>query len=269
MEYDPSQSEPMPEDANAAGAVPQLLKLQKAGMGRLAVANRLREGDILVAIDGELFLGDTEALTSAFEDYDPTEPDIPWLLTFWRDDVFFNICFAKPLKAKYDLATPEEALNVMEGFQKLTFGPIDRYQNYEVFKDLQRNAALHPTTEDPLATYIPLFWMLNNRIYYPMVAIFIVYAATFVAHPLLFVVGYVLTCVYVKRAQLNLLRSYHLFEDKFYWFVMAGKTESEVKTICRQIDPKIRFAFDKDQQPRRLNRLERRELREREAEATK
>lgn len=258
----------MAEDIDASSMDPstvpvaQFLKLQKDGMGRLAVAHRMREGDVLVAIDGELFLGDTETLQAAFEDYDPATPDVAWLLTFWRDGVFFNICFDMPLKARFDFATPEEALRVREGFQSLKFGPIEDYQNFEVFKDLHRNAALHETRPDPLATFVPLFWMLGHRLYYPMLGIILIYAVTFVTHFAVFLLAYLLTCLYVKKAQLNLLRSYQLFADKFYWFVVAGLNEQEVKETCRKIDPDIKFANDKKKPEKKLNRLERKQIRE-------
>lgn len=268
MEFEQSQPDAETQSTATASGVPQLLKMQKNGMGRLAVSHRMREGDILVAIDGDLFLGDNEALKEVFKDHDPTEPDIAWLITFWRDGVFFNVCFSGPLKAKFDFVTPEEALPILEGYKDLKFGPIESYQNYEVFKDVNRNAGLHATSEDPLAKYVPLFWMLNHRLYYPMLAITIIYAATFITHLLIFVVAYIMTCIYVKRAQLNLLRSYLLFENKFYWFVLAAQTEVEVMAKCRELDPKIRFAYEKEKPVRKLNRLERKELAERQAKSS-
>lgn len=262
MEFDQPQPDTGAGDVGP-DTVPQLLKIQKTGMGRLTRSYRIREGDILVAIDGDLFLGDNETLKEVFKDYDPTEPDIAWLITFWRDGVFFNVCFGEPLRAQFDFVTPEEALPVLEGHKTLTFGPIENYQNYEVFKDLERNAGLHSTSQDPLATYLPLFWMLNHRLYYPMLAIGIIYAATFVTHPLVFAVAYVMTCIYVKRAQLNLLRSYALFADQFYWFVVAAQSETEAMAKCVELDPKVRFAYQKEEPTVKLNRLQRKELAER------
>ena len=86
-------------DESQAPPIRQFLKVQKQGIGRAAVAQRIQENDILVAIDGELFLGDKETLKAVFEDYDPTmADDVPWLITFWRDGVFFNVCFQTPLR---------------------------------------------------------------------------------------------------------------------------------------------------------------------------
>lgn len=256
------------QETAADGLPPmQMLKLQKSGMSALGVSFRLREGDILAAIDGEPFLGDEETLKAAFEDYDPNEPDIAWLLTFWRDGVFFNLCFETPFRARFDFATPEEALEVAQEFKKLHFDSIETYQNYEVFRDIRLHAALHETRPDGLATIAPLLWMLNHRLYYPMIAVSIVYAITALTHIALFVLAYILTSLYVKRAQLNLLRSYHLFEDKLYWLTVAATSESEARKVCRQISPDVRFAFEQEQKEVRPNRLERKRLREQQKQA--
>ena len=257
METDATQ---LDEPVN--GVLKHLLKVQKRGMGRLAVAHRIKEGDILVAIDGDPFLGDTETLKTVFEDFDPAVPDVAWLITFWREGVFFDVCFDRPLNARFEFATPEEALVVSEGAKKLNFHEIERYQNYEVFRDLRKNAGMHETRPDPLATYAPLLWMLNHRLYYPMLAISIVYAITVVTHPLLFVLGYVLVCLYVRRAQLNLLRSYQLFDDKFFWLVVAATSEADAREACRRIDPEVRFAFDREPKVQALNRIQRKKITE-------
>jgi hypothetical protein len=240
---------------------PQFLKVQKRGMGQLALSHRIKEGDIIVAIDGDLILGDSETLKAAFSDYDPDVPnDIAWLVTFWREGVFFNVCLSKPLKARYEFATPEEALAIADGFKSLTFEDIQSYRNFEVFRDLHKNAGLHTTRPDPLATIAPLLWLLNHRLYYPMLAITIIYAVTAVTHIALFLLAYVLVSLYTKRAQLNLLRSYQLFEDKFFWLVIGATDEIEAREACRRIDPEVKFAFDKEEKQAPLNRLERKKL---------
>ena len=170
--------------------------------------------------------------------------------------------FSNPVTADFDFVSPEEAIEVSAGFKELTFEPIETYQNFEVFRDLRKNAAMHPTAPDPLATYAPLLWMLGNRLYYPMLAITIVYGVTAVTHILLFILAYILVGLYAKRAQLNLLRSYHLFEDKFYWMVIGASSETEARMTCRAMDPGVLFPFQKAEPPTKLNRIQRKALRE-------
>jgi len=262
MALEDAEMEQQSPDVEAA-PIRQFLKIQKQGMGRAAVAHRIKENDILVAIDGELFLGDKETLKAAFEDYDPTMlDDVAWLITFWRDGVFFNVCFQTPLRADFDFVSPEEALEVSKGFQKLQFGPIEDYQNFEVFRDIRKNAAMHPTKPDPIASYLPILWMLGNRLYYPMLAIAIIYCTTMLTNFYLFILGYILVGLYVRRAQLNLLRSYHLFEEKFYWLVIGATSETQARETCRALDSGVLFPFDKAKTPQKLNRIQRKNLRE-------
>ena len=74
MALEDEQLDPQVSEAEAP-PIRQFLKVQKQGIGRAAVAQRIKENDILVAIDGELFLGDKETLKAVFEDYDPTMLD--------------------------------------------------------------------------------------------------------------------------------------------------------------------------------------------------
>ena len=121
MALEDKQLDPQVSEAEAP-PIRKFLKVKKKGIGRAAVAQRIKENDILVAIDGELFLGDKETLKAVFEDYDPTMlDDVAWLVTFWRDWFFFNVCFKTPFQADFDFVSPEEAIEVSEGFKNLQF----------------------------------------------------------------------------------------------------------------------------------------------------
>jgi hypothetical protein len=113
-----------------------------------------------------------------------------------------------------------------------------------VFRDVRKNAAMHSTDLEDIATYAPILWMLNHRLFYPMVAVAIVYGITFVAHWTIFVISYVLVSVYTKRAQIDLLRSYKLFVDKFFWMVLAEPGEAEARETCRRFVPDLWFQFE-------------------------
>ena len=245
------------EDVPQADLVPQFLKLQKYGLGREARSFRLKQGDVLVAIDGNLFTGDTAMLRAVFdsagqesendetEGAEDDEPSKRFLLTFWREGRFFHLVFSSPLVGRFDFTSAEESLTVIEGFKSLRLGPLENYVNFEVFKDIYRNAGIHSLTEDPLAALVPFLWMLNHRLYYPMIGIALVYAITFLTHWALFVAVYLLVCIYTKRAQFNLLRSYQLFEEKYFWMVLAETSEIEARESARKFDPDLRFAGEK------------------------
>lgn len=242
------------EEGPQAESVPQFLKLQKFGLGREARSLRLKQGDVLVAIDGNLFTGDPAMLRAVFvaenedADEDVVEGDAgkpSFLLTFWRETRFFHVILQSTLVARFDFTSAEESIAVMDGFKSVKFGPRENYVNYEVFKDIYRNAGIHSLAGEPLATVVPFLWMMNHRLYYPMIGIALVYVITFLTHWALFVAVYVLVCVYTKRAQFNLLRSYQLFEEKYFWMVLAETSEIEAREAARRFDADLRFPGEK------------------------
>jgi hypothetical protein len=241
--------------AATEAALKPFLKLETRGLGMAARAKKLKPGDVLVAIDGEAFTGDAEMLAmrmgrqaSGHEDnpeVDATEDGVTaHLLTFWRDGVFLHVIFETRLKASFEATGPEETLEILGKFRSVTYAPLETYQNFEVFRDVRKNAAMHSTDMEEIATIAPVLWMLNHRLYYPMVAVGIVYGITFVAHWSIFVISYILVSIYTKRAQIDLLRSYKLFEDKFFWMVLAEPGEAEARDTCRRFIPDLRFQFD-------------------------
>ena len=246
-----------PTDDTLGGDQPlrPFLKLEARGLGIAARAKKLKAGDVLVAIDGEIFAGDAEMLAVRMGRQAEGHEDNPevnaaeegvtaHLLTFRRDGHFFHVIFETRLKASFEATGPEETIEILGATRQLGFAPLDSYQNFEVFRDVRKNAAMHSTDLEDIATYAPILWMLNHRLFYPMVAVAIVYAITFVAHWTIFVISYVLVSVYTKRAQIDLLRSYKLFEDKFFWMVLAEPGEAEARETCRRFVPDLRFQFE-------------------------
>ncbi|WP_213685020.1 PDZ domain-containing protein [Roseicyclus sp.] len=231
------------------------LKLETRGLGFAARAKKLKPGDVLVAIDGEIFTGDAEMLSARMgkpvADHDDN-PEVdaselgftPHLLTFWRSGIVFHVILETRLKASFEVTGPDETLEILRAVQTLKFAPLESYQNFEVFRDIRKNAAMHATDLEEIATIAPVLWMLNHRLYYPMVAVLIVYGITFVAHWFVFVISYVLVSIYTKRAQVDLLRSYKMFEDMFFWMVLAEPGEAEARETCRRFIPDLRFNFE-------------------------
>lgn len=241
--------------AGADQPLKSFLKLETRGLGMAARSKKLKPGDVLVAIDGAAFNGDADMLALRMgrrdkgnEDHpevDAAESGVtPHLLTFWRDGNFFHVIFETRLKAGFEATGAEQTLEITNAMKTLVFAPLETYQNFEVFRDVRKNAAMHSTDLEEIATFAPVLWMLNHRLYYPMVAVCIVYGITIVAHWAVFVISYILVSIYTKRAQVDLLRSYKLFEDKFFWIVVAEPGEAEARATCRRFIPDLRFQFE-------------------------
>lgn len=223
------------------------------GLSSAARNRKLKEGDVLVAFDGEMFNGDSEMLNArqgvrkrAADEADEDERELmaPHLLTFWREGQFFHIIFDTPLTGAFEPCAPETAHQISQAFTRLKFAPLETYRNFEFFRDVRKNASFHACEPEALPKYAPFLWMMNHRLYYPMVAVGIVHVLTFLVHWSLFALTYLLLAVYTNRAQVSLLRSYKLFEDKFFWLVLAEPSELAARNTCKAMAPEVKFASE-------------------------
>jgi hypothetical protein len=257
---------PTPGDtAKSEAHLRSYLKLETRGLGLAARGKKLKPGDVLVAIDGEAFTGDAEMLAKRMgrqvtgnednPEVDAAEDGVsPHLLTFWRDSNFYHVIFETRLKAAFEATGAEETLAITQRWQAHVMAPLDTYKNFEVFRDVRKNAALHAIDNEEIATIAPALWMLNHRLFYPLMGVCIIYGITIVAHWLLFIISYFLVSVYTKRAQIDLLRSYKLFEDKFFWMVLAEPSESEARATCKRFIPDLKFQFEANPKPKKKSR---------------
>ncbi len=249
--------------AGAAGAtlegvatVPTLLRIEKNGLSRLGRSMRLKEGDVLVAIDGKLFAGDVDALQKFFEDAeaaaDEADVDPVWLLTFWRNGAFFHQRYATPLRGGFDHCPPDTSLEIVGAFRSVSYGPLPSYENFEIFREIKAKVAgIHSTRPDPLATTLPPLWMLNHRLYFPMVGVLVAYGVTLLTHWSFFLAAHLLLVIYTRRAQINLLRSYQLYRDRLYWHTLAETDELRARANYRLLDPDVRFVDEPAKKPSR------------------
>ena len=82
-----------------------LLKIATDGIAIQDYVKRLKESDILVAVDGELYLDGTAKLNDKF--MMEAGDEAKWLLTFWRDGQLFDILLRAPIQSQFGLATEQ------------------------------------------------------------------------------------------------------------------------------------------------------------------
>jgi hypothetical protein len=223
------------------------LKISSVRIGEAARKRKIRSGDILLAIDGYMFTQDTKELKKKFED----KSQAPWLLTFKRGELIFDVFFDEPLKSDFDITTVEETEDATAALKKHKYAAWQDYKTYEVYRDISKKAEIVEITQDPFAGYVPPIWMLQNKLYYPFASVLIIYGITFIASFLLCLLAIVLVGVYTHRAQISLKRSYCLFDEKFLWFVTAVPSELSVVEKIMILDPdtKCKHKLDKKESP--------------------
>jgi hypothetical protein len=202
---------------------------------------RLRDGDILVAIDGALNNSDIDAFRALCDQAQESQKKL--LLTICRNDIIYDVLIEKRLGVELDYADAEASIAAGVLFAKHHMGPKDHYQNYEALRDIQRHVVLYDTAYSAIATLAPPVWLLQHRAWEPLAAVIAAYATSAVVHWGLFFATAILLAIYFHRIQFRLIRNYSLFTEHYFWHVCAARSSAEAQMVCRQLDPKCQFSY--------------------------
>ena len=227
--------------ANQGAATPQFIKIKSLSRASHGRDLRLRDGDIIIAIDGELNTNDIDAFRALGDQARLHEETL--LLTICRGEIVYDVFAEGRLGAELDYADAEASSAAAALFAKHHMGPKDHYQNYEALRDVQRHVVLYDTGYSAIATIAPPIWLLQHRAWEPLAAVIAAYATSLVVHWVVFAATAILMAVYFHRIQFRLIRNYSLFTEHYFWHVCAARTSAEAQLVCRQIDPKCQFDF--------------------------
>ena len=220
----------------------RLLKIATDGISVLDYVKRMKESDILVAVDGEIYLDGPQNLINKFSMEDGDEAK--WLLTFWRDGEVFDILLSSPIQSKFGLATEEETKWALDRFSSHVFGEFGSYQNFEIFRDKNSVCEIFSMEKDPLASFMPLLWCLKFRLFPPLAALGAAYLVTFFINLYLFLITYLVLSRFFFASQQNILRSFTLFSGKSHYMTIAATNENDVSAIIKKIDKKNKIRFE-------------------------
>ena len=220
-EFDQEREDPGTSDVSGGAAATKLFMTIKS-MSRVAYARnlRLRDEDIIVAIDGVLNDDDIISFNARFDQLLENQEKL--LLTICRNEVIYDVLV-------------EDKLGVELGFADS--------ENYEALRDVHRHVVLYNTAYSAIATVAPPIWLLQHRAWEPLAAVIAAYATSAVVSWWTFVATALLLAIYFHRIQFRIIRSYSLFTEHFFWHVCAARTSAEAQLVCRQLDPKCHFDF--------------------------
>ena len=228
----------MGEDASDESQLQTFLKLKEHGQSSRTRALRLKEDDILVAIDGVSYHDTIDNMVDLLSSGE--EGDM-WLLTIWRNGKFFEIFTRGPLGGIFEFTRPEESQMIMELFQKREMGEKDEYRIYEALRDVKRVVDIYDTTHSQVAVILPPVWLLQQKMWEPLLAILCVYLITFSVNIFLFILAVILLGLYFRRGQVTLRRSYGMFQDRQVWAILAARSDLEAQEMCRNLDERVNF----------------------------
>ena len=227
-------------DAAEEAATTYLMVKELRAISR-ARSLRLQPEDIIVAIDGLPFHKDIESFLDIMFECDPENVR---LLTIWRQGVLFNVIVRGPLGCVLEHAKPDVSEKVTQDFKTYAVDPTETYITFEVLRDIFRNCVVLDTRLSPMAMIFPPLWLVQNRLWEVMIAVFLIYGTTLAVHWVLFVIASIALSLYFRKAHLVLRRSFAMMRGRHMWLVVAEKSELETQRLCRQMDPKCVFVPD-------------------------
>ena len=241
-EFDQEREDPGTSDALGDGVATKLFMTIKS-MSRVAYARnlRLRDEDIIVAIDGVLNDDDIISFNARFDQLLENQEKL--LLTICRNEVIYDVLVEDKLGVELGFADSEASAIAQKLFAQHHIGSKDHYQNYEALRDVHRHVVLYDTSYSAIATVAPPIWLLQHRAWEPLAAVIAAYATSAVVSWWTFVATALLLAIYFHRIQFRIIRSYSLFTEHFFWHVCAARTSAEAQLVCRQLDPKCHFDF--------------------------
>ena len=214
------------------------LKLKEHGQSSRTKALRLKENDIIVAIDGNSYHDSVDNMVDLLSSGE--EGDL-WLLTIWRNGKFFEIFTRGPLGGIFEFTRPDESQMILELFQKREMGEKEEYRIFEALRDVKRVVDVYDTTHSQAAVILPPVWLLQQKMWEPLLAILCVYLITFSVNIFLFILAVILVALYFRKGQVTLRRSYGMFQDRQVWAILAARSDKEAQEMCRVLDEKVNF----------------------------
>ena len=226
------------EGTSKENVLQPFLKLKEHGQSSRTKALRLKENDVIVAIDGNSYHDSVDNMVDLLSSGE--EGDL-WLLTIWRNGKFFEVFTRGPLGGIFEFTRPEESQMIMELFQKREMGEKEEYRIFEALRDVKRVVDVYDTTHSQLAVILPPVWLLQQKMWEPLLAILCVYLITFSVNIFLFILAVILVALYLRKGQVTLRRSYGMFQDRQVWAILAARSDKEAQEMCRNLDERVNF----------------------------
>ncbi len=206
-----------------------------------AKALRLKVGDVIVGIEGKAFNGNIEELLDIFDEIDEQKGS---LLTICREDVVFNLVIFGPLGCVFELTKEDVTKKIHDILPNIEFGDISEYVTFELLRNIKSECDVFDTRVSQLGIFLPPIWLIQNRLWQPLIATLAIYAVTLSVHWVLFIIATALLALYFRKAQLVLLRSFSLNKEKEIWMIIAAKTMTDAQKIARLFSNRMTFNPD-------------------------
>ena len=216
----------------------KFLKIKNVRVFSNAYNIRLKEGDIIVGLNGEYFNSSYEDLKKALD-----EDEEEKILTIFREGICFNITTNSSL----GITCEEIDENHIKDFSNTDIKNVlvkdKSYKQFEVYKNFKKNGFIIDLELSILASIAPPLWMLHHRLWINLFFTIIFLVIMFLVSPWLFFISWVLKSWYYGLNQINVLRNYYNYKDYRLFLVLTCLNEEEAQVISRKLDSKIDFHY--------------------------
>mgnify|MGYP001213673072 CR=1 FL=1 len=203
-----------------------------------AFSMKLREDDVIIALDGEMVHKSYEEFSKKLSELKEKK-----VITLFREGVFFNTFVNGPLGVICENITPDKIPELQDLDINDYFKQDEFYFLYEVFKKPSSVAILLNTLPSILASIAPPLWMLQNRLWTFFCITMVFYLLLFMISPWLFFIGWILKSWYVGNSQIDLLRFFHRLNNYRLSVIFCARNEKEAQEIARKFDEKVDFYY--------------------------
>ena len=214
------------------------LKLKEHGRFSRTRAMRLKHDDFVIAVDGKIFQETSDELADILSE---DEVDY-WIITIYRNGNIFEVSTRGPLGGIFEYSKQEETEIISKVLSTHKFYDKKEYKIFEVLKDIKKNCDIYDTTHNRLAVYAPPLWLIQQKMWEPLIAVISVYLITINVNIILFLISAVLISLYLRKGQVTLRRSYSMYKDRQVWMTIAAINELNAQKVCRALDPKCKFS---------------------------
>lgn len=218
------------------------LKVDKLLRRSHAMELLLRNDDIIVALNGQVFRGTQKLLNQKLKDKD----DKLKVLTINRRGIFFNIKVEGPLGIKLIEISSEETIDLLNKTNKYLEKNHDfaNFYEYEVYKGKQNYYDVIENNEASLfASLLPFLWFVHHKLYSPLLLLLATFILLGSIEWWLFLAAWVITTIYMSKSSMSLLRGYCLFNEMRPYMKTFSSSNKEVQETIRKIDSKSRYRF--------------------------
>lgn len=224
-----------------------LVKIDKINGGSHAASNFLKNNDVIVALDNQLYTFGEKQLTSDLKEIKKNKQKV--LLTILREETFFDLLIENSLGCKFISLTSEETRKIQSDYSLREINDPEQLNEYVGMRDVYRNYEVIENTNSLSAGLLPPLWLAYSQKWWVLFLFIAIMAISMTVNIYIFLIGYLLTSIYCYKAQLNLLYSFSMLEGKVFCFKLAAKSTDEAQKIIRKFDPKSKFRFTRLPKP--------------------